>query len=463
MPAAKRVVGPLADSQRVSNRRFRDVTAWAPRSPGVRERWPARRARRPASSRRSPGRVRLLLLAAGARQPRRRAPGALHAAFLLRRLPARPRLGRDGRALQPAPRARRRLAEPRARRARVRGAGDRDPHDGPHRDDRVARQRGAALRVPPAPPHDEHAGRRQGRASSATLGFAAVAPVVVLLWTRRPETPRIAAVATGHRPEPDRRSVDGVKVAGIQHDIVWEDRDANFARLAPMIAAAASDGARLVVLDRDVLDRLLDGGRHASPRFATDRAPGSSRRKRASTGCGCAARCPSGRRRPTVRSTSSCSRRPTARRIATPRSIRSGTAPSRSTTRPATRSSPSTSKAFAARSSSATTCASPDEFWPLAPSTDCYVRGRELAAAAARALVGVVARAGDREPGVRRRRQPRRDRRRAHLRRRLRDPRSARRAGRDRRRGRVHDHAARSIPAGCRPCATATRSSRDRR
>jgi len=39
-----------------------------------------------------------------------------------------------------------------------------------------------------------------------------------------------------------------VKVAAVQHDIVWEDRDANFARLAPMIAAAASAGARLVVL-----------------------------------------------------------------------------------------------------------------------------------------------------------------------------------------------------------------------
>ena len=39
-----------------------------------------------------------------------------------------------------------------------------------------------------------------------------------------------------------------MKVAGIQHDIVWEDRDANFARLAPMIAGAAASGARLVVL-----------------------------------------------------------------------------------------------------------------------------------------------------------------------------------------------------------------------
>ncbi len=37
-------------------------------------------------------------------------------------------------------------------------------------------------------------------------------------------------------------------VAGIQHDIVWEQPEENFARLAPMIARAAADGARLVVL-----------------------------------------------------------------------------------------------------------------------------------------------------------------------------------------------------------------------
>ncbi len=39
-----------------------------------------------------------------------------------------------------------------------------------------------------------------------------------------------------------------MKVAAVQHDIVWEDRDANFARLAPLIAEGASGGARLVVL-----------------------------------------------------------------------------------------------------------------------------------------------------------------------------------------------------------------------
>ena len=39
-----------------------------------------------------------------------------------------------------------------------------------------------------------------------------------------------------------------MRVAAIQHDIVWEDPSANFERLAPMIAAAAAGGARLVVL-----------------------------------------------------------------------------------------------------------------------------------------------------------------------------------------------------------------------
>ncbi|HXH58880.1 carbon-nitrogen family hydrolase [Iamia sp.] len=39
-----------------------------------------------------------------------------------------------------------------------------------------------------------------------------------------------------------------LRVAAIQHDIVWSDREANFARLAPMVAAAAGSGARLIVL-----------------------------------------------------------------------------------------------------------------------------------------------------------------------------------------------------------------------
>jgi predicted amidohydrolase len=39
-----------------------------------------------------------------------------------------------------------------------------------------------------------------------------------------------------------------MKVAAIQHDIVWEQPEENFARLAPAIADAAAQGARLVVL-----------------------------------------------------------------------------------------------------------------------------------------------------------------------------------------------------------------------
>lgn len=39
-----------------------------------------------------------------------------------------------------------------------------------------------------------------------------------------------------------------MKVAAIQHDIVWEDPVANFRRLRPRISTAAEEGARLVVL-----------------------------------------------------------------------------------------------------------------------------------------------------------------------------------------------------------------------
>jgi predicted amidohydrolase len=39
-----------------------------------------------------------------------------------------------------------------------------------------------------------------------------------------------------------------VRVAAVQHDIVWEDRDATLARLGPRLADAAAEGARLIVL-----------------------------------------------------------------------------------------------------------------------------------------------------------------------------------------------------------------------
>ena len=40
----------------------------------------------------------------------------------------------------------------------------------------------------------------------------------------------------------------GMKIAVIQHDIVWEERQANFTALAPLIAEAAGNGVRLVLL-----------------------------------------------------------------------------------------------------------------------------------------------------------------------------------------------------------------------
>jgi predicted amidohydrolase len=39
-----------------------------------------------------------------------------------------------------------------------------------------------------------------------------------------------------------------VRIAAVQHDIVWEDREANFERLAPQVARAVGAGAELVLL-----------------------------------------------------------------------------------------------------------------------------------------------------------------------------------------------------------------------
>jgi predicted amidohydrolase len=70
-----------------------------------------------------------------------------------------------------------------------------------------------------------------------------------------------------------------VRIAAVQHDIVWCDRDANFERLAPMVAAAAGAGAGLVLLtetfstgfatDRDDLGEPLGG---PSSQFLVDQA-----------------------------------------------------------------------------------------------------------------------------------------------------------------------------------------------
>lgn len=64
-----------------------------------------------------------------------------------------------------------------------------------------------------------------------------------------------------------------LRVAAIQHDIVWNDREANFTRLAPMIAAAAGSGAGLVLCTETfstgfVVDGTLVGEPEGGPSSA---------------------------------------------------------------------------------------------------------------------------------------------------------------------------------------------------
>ncbi len=69
-----------------------------------------------------------------------------------------------------------------------------------------------------------------------------------------------------------------MRIAAVQHDIVWEDRDANFERLAPQIAGAVATGAELVLLTETFSTGFSmtpgigepEGG--PSARFLTDQA-----------------------------------------------------------------------------------------------------------------------------------------------------------------------------------------------
>ena len=57
-----------------------------------------------------------------------------------------------------------------------------------------------------------------------------------------------------------------MKIAAIQHDICWEDRAATFARVTPMIASAAAAGARLAVLtEMFAVGFSMDTARIAEP------------------------------------------------------------------------------------------------------------------------------------------------------------------------------------------------------
>ena len=70
-----------------------------------------------------------------------------------------------------------------------------------------------------------------------------------------------------------------MRIAALQVDILWEDPEANFARLDPWIAAAAAAGARLLALpEMFACGFSMETARIAEPpggpstRFLADRA-----------------------------------------------------------------------------------------------------------------------------------------------------------------------------------------------
>ena len=70
-----------------------------------------------------------------------------------------------------------------------------------------------------------------------------------------------------------------LRVAAIQHDIAWEDRDATLARLVPMVADAVGQGAQLVVLPETfavgfsmATDRVAEPADGPTARWLSDQA-----------------------------------------------------------------------------------------------------------------------------------------------------------------------------------------------
>jgi len=70
-----------------------------------------------------------------------------------------------------------------------------------------------------------------------------------------------------------------MKVAAVQHDIVWEDKDANFTHLAPLVRLAVDQGAHLVVLSEMFstgfsmeVDRIAEPPDGPSTQFLVDQA-----------------------------------------------------------------------------------------------------------------------------------------------------------------------------------------------
>ena len=168
-----------------------------------------------------------------------------------------------------------------------------------------------------------------------------------------------------------------LRIAAIQHDIVWNDREANFEHLAPMIAAAAGAGAGLVLCTEtfstgfavDVPDL---GEPEGGPVVAR-----SSPARRASTASGSAARARRSRptHRPTTggRTTASCSPVRTARSTATARSTRSRSPARRSSSAPATELVTVEIEGLRVSLFVCYDLRFADEFWQLAADTDVYL------------------------------------------------------------------------------------------
>ena len=114
-----------------------------------------------------------------------------------------------------------------------------------------------------------------------------------------------------------------MKVAALQHDVVWEDAAATRAHLEPMVAGAAAAGARLVVLTEMFATGFsLDPGRIAEDEGGRDQRL-AGRAGQASTTSGSAGPCPRSRPERRGRATCWCWRGRVARRTATRRSTRS--------------------------------------------------------------------------------------------------------------------------------------------
>ena len=126
-----------------------------------------------------------------------------------------------------------------------------------------------------------------------------------------------------------------LRIAAVQHDIVWEDRDANLAALAPLVAKAAGEGARPVLLT----ETFAVGFSMATDRTAEPRAARPPRLvdQAAHHGIWVVAPCPSGPRAPTAPATPSSSPARMARCTGTTSGTRSASARRTSTSKPVTR------------------------------------------------------------------------------------------------------------------------------